>query len=108
MGKGSRLRKQRQEDPRFKDLLRDVKKTALKELSMQFSVDQTAVILWCLHRSFGFGAKRLRRFYDAFSVEWNALRDHYEASESDAQYIAVQKLKDIGVDLEAWAAEERE
>ena len=102
MGKGARLRRQRQDDPRYKDLLREVKKQALRELTADFSVEQTAVILWCLHGTFGFGAERLRRFYDGFWPEWDKLRDYYEVSDSDAQYIAVQKLKEIGVDLYKW------
>lgn len=64
-----------------------------------------AVILWELHEQFGFGADRLRRFFDGFGRRFNELIDHYEMGSEDGPYICLQKLKDLGVDLEEWMRE---
>lgn len=63
-----------------------------------------ASILWTLHRTFGFGKKRLRRFYEAFSKERTALEEHYEMG-GEANYLCRVQLKKIGVDIDAWNKE---
>lgn len=60
-----------------------------------------ATDLWALHKAFGFGKKRLRRFYDAFIAERKKLTEYYEM-ENDADYLCKVKLKEIGVDVEDW------
>ena len=67
-----------------------------------------AVILWELHEQFGFGADRLRRFFDGFGKRFNDLTRHYEMESSDGPYICLEKLKEIGVDLEKWMEESDE
>lgn len=55
-----------------------------------------AAVLWALHLCFGFGEKRLRRFFDFFctlyrdSGRWNFGRTE------------VDLLKKIGVDIKEW------
>lgn len=67
-----------------------------------------AVVLWELHEEFGFGVDRLRRFYQGFNRRFHELIDHYEMGSEDGPYICTLKLKDIGVDLEAWDKENEE
>lgn len=55
-----------------------------------------AAVLWAIHLCFGFGKKRLRRFYDFFrtlyltSGKWKFGRDE------------IDLLKGIGVDIREW------
>ena len=74
------------------------------EADAKYSTDVDAMILWVLHSRFGFGKKRLRRFYDAFSEEHQRLRDYYEMPD-DCAWLCKRKLKDIGVDVEQWNQE---
>lgn len=65
-----------------------------------------ALILWGLHCQFGFGAKRLKRFYDSFATNIEDLIQHYEMdTEKDGAWLCSVKLKDIGVDVEKWGLE---
>lgn len=64
-----------------------------------------AIILWELHQQLGFGEKRLRRFYDAFSKEFNELRKRYECEDENAIWLCDMKLKEIGVDVGKWRKE---
>lgn len=63
------------------------------------------MILYALHVNLGFGKKRLRQFYDAFTECHDSLVDHYEMSGKDNVWLADQKLKEIGVDVAAWNQE---
>lgn len=87
----------------------EVQKAMHREINAQlvkahdrFIRDEESVILWTLHTVFGFGAKRLKAFYDQYDKEWEKLREHYEVSTDDMRFLTVEKLKQIGVDLEAW------
>lgn len=64
-----------------------------------------ALILWLLHEKFGFGMKRLRRFYDLFHTEFDALVKRYEMDEDDAVWLCTHKLKEYGLDIEQWNKE---
>lgn len=64
-----------------------------------------AAVLWELHAQLGFGPKRLRRFYDGFKPTYESLLEHYEMGDSDGTWLHIKKLKDIGVDIEAWNRE---
>lgn len=67
-----------------------------------------ALILWLLHEHFGFGMKRLRRFYDLFRVEFDALCERYEMDKEDALWLCTYKLKQYGLDIEDWNKEENQ
>ncbi len=115
MGKGARLRRERIEnrDTTLELMTRHDLRTAMnREINKQlgaaterFFRDETAVILWVLHQRFGFGAGRLRQFYDCYNQEWEKLKNHYEMSDSDLPYLAKQQLKKIGVNLDEWGKE---
>lgn len=64
-----------------------------------------AIILWVLHAKCGFGAKRLKDFYNHFSATIDELINHYEMDESDRLWLCTEKLKGIGVDIEQWQKE---
>lgn len=63
-----------------------------------------AVVLYTLHKDFGFGPRRLRQFYESVKQNYTELVKHYEMPD-DYPFICKTKLKDIGVDIEAWNKE---
>ena len=66
--------------------------------------DIDAMVLYTLMVHLGFGPKRLRRFYEAFSAEHDRLIQHYEMPD-DYTWLCKEQLKKIGVDVEAWNRE---
>jgi hypothetical protein len=64
-------------------------------------------MLWTLHEDFGFGAVRLKRFYDSFVKTYRYMRDRYYCegdeelfgSRTDA-YVLKERLKAIGFDYD--------
>lgn len=67
-----------------------------------------AIVLWELRRQFGFGPKRLRRFYDNFAASLDALLKRYEMDNSDQVWLCTHQLKEDGIDLEQWEKERTE
>ena len=71
-----------------------------------------AIILWVLHTVFGFGPIRLKRFYDGFRPEMQALMDRYEMEECDqvwlCSYMLNNYLASYGTSLEEWRKESEE
>jgi hypothetical protein len=71
----------------------------LAEARVRDSDEYDAAILWALHLCFGFGKKRLRRFYDFFrKLYLSNKRWQFGRNE-------VELLKGIGVDIEEWNRE---
>lgn len=64
-----------------------------------------ALVLWELHEQFGFGVKRLKKFYENFSRSVEALVSRYEMDQGDDVWLCTYKLKEIGCDLEEWEKE---
>ncbi len=52
-----------------------------------FSLDFDSTVLWVLHVCFGFGKKRLRRFWDAFAQEHDRLREYYQMDPEDSGWL---------------------
>lgn len=87
--------------------------TELRRQAMEFERNHMneldAMILWQLHEQFGFGEKRLRRFYDAFHKNIEALGERYAMCEYDEEvWLCSFKLREIGIDIEQWAEEGKE
>lgn len=61
-----------------------------------------AIVLWVLRRTFGFGKKRLKRFYDNFIPAIEELVKRYEMSETDETWLCTRKLKESGIDISEW------
>ena len=77
-------------------------KRQLAEYDKKHGLEIDALILWVLNDEFGFGPKRLRRFYDCFADSIKALIDRYELDDADGIWLCTRKLKDKGIDIEAW------
>lgn len=74
----------------------------LAEYDRKHIAEIDATILWVLHEQFGFGAQRLRTYYDAFHDRIKELVSRYEMEDQDDIWLCTQMLKRIGVDVEAW------
>lgn len=76
------------------------------ESDKNYYLDMDAAVLYSLHKTFGFGKKRLRRFFDAFAVQHEELREFYQLNDDTNTWICRYLLKrDVGVDVEAWEKE---
>ena len=73
----------------------------------KFTDDFDYMVMKILHDHFGFGFTRLRRFYDVFNVENDALEKHYEMADAGV-YVARKEMNDIGVNIEKWNNERSE
>ena len=71
-----------------------------------FDMDKESSILWMLHTQFGFGPNRLKLAWKLFYAETLKLREYYLMDQEDDGWLARQKLKDIGCDIEEWYREE--
>ena len=76
----------------------------LIEKHAEFVDDVDYMILRILHDQFGFGLTRLRRFYEAFVEDNDALVNHYEKADAGA-YIARREMNALGVNIEEWDRE---
>ena len=77
------------------------------EISRKHATEVDALFLWCLHTQCGFGYKRLKRFYDAFSLTINDLSNRYEMKDAEQFWLCTRMLKEYGVDLEEWRKEKK-
>lgn len=75
------------------------------ENDMKFAKDYDAAVLWTLRVCYGFGKKRIRRFWDCFLAEHQRLRDCYEQNPNSKEANCKELLKKIGVDVDAWYEE---
>lgn len=64
-----------------------------------------AMVLLTLHRCFGFGKKRLHRFWVGFQRERDKLLEFYQMENCDYPWLCDRELKKIGVDVDAWGLE---
>lgn len=74
----------------------------LLEMDKQFTLDIDTMVLWTLHKCYGFGPKRLKEFYLNMFREHLRMREFYEM---DELYPERHKLKEKGVDIETWFSE---
>ena len=71
------------------------------EKHAEFTDDVDYMIMHILHKHFGFGATRLKRFHEAFITENDGLVKHYEIPDAGV-YIARRDMNAIGCNIEAW------
>lgn len=81
-------------------------KKQIVENDRAFDMDKESSILWMLHTRFRFGPKRLKLAWKLFYAETLKLREYYLMDQEDDGWLARQKLKDIGCDIEEWYREE--
>ena len=79
----------------------------LIEKHSEFVDDVDYMVMRILHREFGFGFTRLKRFHEAFITDNDALVKHYEMPDAGA-YIARKEMNAIGCDIEKWNSERGE
>ena len=75
------------------------------EYARKHELEMEALVIWQLRQIMGWGETRLKRFYDQFDIALDRLIEHYEAGSDDVQWLCTKKLKDEGIDLEAWRRE---
>ncbi|MBE6666765.1 MAG: hypothetical protein E7607_00445 [Ruminococcaceae bacterium] len=75
------------------------------ERDRKFAMENDAMVLWVIHLVHKHGKKRLRRFFDRCFEEHEALRAFYQLEPEEMGWLYTRKLKEIGVDIEAWYAE---
>lgn len=81
----------------------------IAELYQKSRRNIVALILWNIHKQFGFGKKRLYRFYKDFDKEIEKLIRYYEMDDDDGAMICVKLLRtNCGIDLEEWEKEGKE
>ena len=78
-----------------------------RQISDRFAIEIDATIHWALHEKFGFGPERLRRFYDCVYESREMLLQRYDMHD-DAEFILLHKLREIGVDVQKWSAEQKQ
>lgn len=74
-----------------------------KEIARQgraFSKDVQTMLMWVLHKHYGFGKKRLEQFYITFLREYEDMCKFFE---TDEVFPAEYKLREIGIDVEELA-----
>lgn len=80
----------------------------LTQIEETFQQDQDAMLLWILHEEFGFGMKRLRRFYERMTLGTKELMKYYQFDNSDMDWLYRHKCKEhLGIDVEEWDKEIR-
>ena len=83
---------------------------AIDEMNMQNEEEVDAMILYILHTEFGFGEKRLRRFFDSFYTGLRELGERYAMTEYDERiWLCKRKLReDCGIDISKWEKEKKD
>lgn len=80
----------------------------LREFDEKHEDEIDAIVLYILHEHFGFGKDRLRRFYDEFSKEFEALGRRYSFDKDDSIWLCTKKLKEYGINLDIWKKERKQ
>lgn len=113
MGKGSRNRKNREENPRNykfnsteRKLVDELIRQEIRQQEHRLSMEVDAAWLWQLFEVFGWPEEDLHRIYKGMEKYHQDIRAYYELGATDgAGWLYVQKLRDRGIDLEKWYAE---
>lgn len=71
----------------------------LEEYNRNNADNIDAMILWHLHEEFGFGKKRLKKFYETFSTRMKELSDYYLIDTDRIPWVYQKKLKEYGIDI---------
>lgn len=77
----------------------------LTEYTRKHILEIEARVLWEIRQITGYGGIRLKRLYDRLDISLDELIEHYEAGPEDVQWLCTKKLKDEGIDIEAWRRE---
>lgn len=110
MGKGSRNRKTRQENPRVwepssteRKRMEELIRQQILEQERRFTMEVDAAHVWVLYDKYGFSPEECRKFFEDIEKVNVSLRQHYEIEGLDGTgWLYVQKLRDHGMDIENW------
>ena len=75
------------------------------EINEKHRLEIVSMILWELKEKFGFGPKRLKRFFMEFDHDIHALTEHYMLEDNDDAWLCTHKLKESGIDIYEWEKE---
>lgn len=75
----------------------------LAEYNDKNDAEIDSMVLYILHKEFGFGEKRLKQFHDSFVTELKNLQDRYLMEDVDIPWLCTRKLKDAGIDISKWS-----
>lgn len=79
---------------------------AIDEMNRNNEKEIDSMILYILHTEFGFGEKRLRRFYDRFSSGLRELGKRYQMETyEDRIWLCERALREAGIDISEWSEE---
>ena len=70
-----------------------------------YNREATLQILHILHFDFGFGEKRLRKFFEKLSQMQEKYTERYEVKEEDVPDICEIQLRDAGINIEDFLKE---
>lgn len=76
------------------------------ELHREYESDVDAMILWAIHIHFKSGKRQLRNFWRTLRREHDRLVEYYQMEDDDKAFLCDYKLREMGVDVRAWRAEE--
>ena len=93
--------------PKERKVLHEKINEQIIESHQKFTDDFDYMILRVLHNHFGFGPTRLRKAYELFVQDNEALIKHYESADAGA-FIARKEMNAIGCDIEQWNRERSE
>ena len=73
----------------------------------KMATELDAVLLFALHREFGFGKHKLRRVYDAVFEAKRDLKEQWLGNDKEVIEDAKRCLRSIGVDIDLWDEQKR-
>lgn len=79
----------------------------IADMNEQNSIELDATILWVLHRDFGFGEKRMLRFYTEYLKELRKLNERYRDENCESVYENTRKLAKYGINIHDLAVKSR-
>ena len=77
----------------------------LAEYTRKHELEIEATVIWQIRHLRDWDEGELKAFYQDFDIALTKLIEHYEMGSEDAQWLCTKKLKDEGIDIEAWHRE---
>ena len=74
----------------------------VNEILLRRCIDLDTVVMWVLHRRFGFGKERCKRFFDEYKPVTDNFSERYGA---DKYAVMRNDLMRDGIDIERWETE---
>jgi hypothetical protein len=78
---------------------------SLAEYTRKHELEIESTVLWQIKQLTDWDEGLLKAFYQDFDITLDKLIEYYEMGSEDAEWLCMRKLKDEGIDLEAWRRE---